>query len=100
MRRRLLFSTLAVAVAAVLLLGVPLAFVFSRLQVSEASQQVRRDAVTLARGLQARVNAGLPPNAADAFILADGDTIESVRHAHAEACQASRQATADLGLDE
>ncbi len=64
MRRRLLFSTLAVAVAAVLLLGVPLAFVFSRLQVSEASQQVRRDAATLARGLQARVNAGLPPNAA------------------------------------
>jgi signal transduction histidine kinase len=63
-RRRLLFSTLAVAVAAVLLLGVPLAFVISRLQVSEASQQVRRDAATLARGLQARVNAGLPPNAA------------------------------------
>src|SRR6266581_4026445 len=63
MRRRLLISTLAVAVAAVLRLGLPLAFVISRLQGSEASQQVRRDATTLARGLQARVNDGLPPNA-------------------------------------
>ena len=64
MRRRLLVSTLAVAVAAVLLLGLPLAFVISRLQVSEASQQVRRDATSLARGLQARVNDGTPPNVA------------------------------------
>lgn len=64
MRRRLLVSTLAVAVAAVLLLGLPLAFVISRLQVSEASQQVRRDAATLARNLQARVNDGQAPNAA------------------------------------
>jgi len=63
-RRRLLVSTLAVAVSAVLLLGVPLAFVISRLQVSEATQQVRRDASTLARDLQARVDARLPPNAA------------------------------------
>jgi signal transduction histidine kinase len=62
-RRRLLISTLAVAVAAVLLLGVPLAFVINRLQVSEASDQVRRDATTLARDLQGRVNADLPPNA-------------------------------------
>ena len=64
MRRRLLISTLAVAVATVLLLGVPLAFVINRFQVSEASEQVRRDATTLARDLQGRVNAGLPPNAA------------------------------------
>ncbi len=64
MRRRLLVSTLAVAVAAVLLLGSPLAFVITRLQVTEASQQVRRDATSLARGLQARVNDGSPPNAA------------------------------------
>jgi signal transduction histidine kinase len=63
-RRRLLVSTLAVAIAAVLLLGVPLAFVINRLQVSEASQQVRRDATTLARDLQGRVSDGLPPNAA------------------------------------
>lgn len=64
MRRRLLISTLAVAVATVLLLGVPLAFVINRLQVSEASEQVRRDATTLARDLQGRVNADLLPNAA------------------------------------
>ena len=63
MRRRLLISTLAVAVATVLLLGVPLSFVINRLQVSEASEQVRRDATTLARDLQGRVNADLPPNA-------------------------------------
>jgi signal transduction histidine kinase len=63
-RLRLLISTLAVAVATVLLLGVPLAFVINRLQVSEASEQVRRDATTLARDLQGRVNAGLLPNAA------------------------------------
>jgi signal transduction histidine kinase len=63
-RRRLLISTLAVAVATVLLLGVPLAFVINRLQVSEASEQVRRDATTLARDLQGRVNADQPPNAA------------------------------------
>jgi signal transduction histidine kinase len=62
-QRRLLVSTLAVAVAAVLLLGLPLAFVLSRLRVSEASQQLRRDATTLASGLQQRVDAGLPPDA-------------------------------------
>src|SRR6202034_2691084 len=39
-------------------------FVINRLQVSEASQQVRRDAATVARELQERVDAGLPPNAA------------------------------------
>ena len=47
-----------------LLLGVPLAIVINRLQVSDASQEVRRDATTLARDLQGRVNAGLPANAA------------------------------------
>jgi signal transduction histidine kinase len=62
-QRRLLFSTLAVAVVAVLLLGVPLAFVLSRLQAGEAGQELRRDATTLATGLQQRVNAGLPADA-------------------------------------
>ena len=66
MQRRLLISTLVVAVVAVLLLGVPLAFVLSRLQVSEANDQILRDATTLARGLQERVNAGLPPDAEQA----------------------------------
>ena len=65
MQRRLLISTLAVAVAAVLLLGVPLGFVVSRLRTSEADQQLRHDATTLATGLQERVDAGLPPDAGE-----------------------------------
>jgi signal transduction histidine kinase len=62
-QRRLLISTLAVAVVAVLLLGLPLAFVLSRLQAGEAGQELRRDATTLATGLQERVNSGLPADA-------------------------------------
>jgi signal transduction histidine kinase len=65
-QRRLLISTLAVAVVAVLLLGLPLAFVLSRVREGEASQQLMRDATTLATGLQQRVDAGLPPDASDA----------------------------------
>ncbi len=49
---------------------------------------------------RSRAELGLPPTAAEAFILADEDTIESVRRAHAEACAASRQATAGLDLDD
>jgi hypothetical protein len=47
-----------------------------------------------------RQEMGLPPNAADAFILTGADTIASVRHAHEEACAASRRATAGLDLDD
>jgi Protein of unknown function (DUF664) len=47
-----------------------------------------------------RQEMGLPPAAADAFILTEEDTIESVRRAYDEACAASRLATADLGLDD
>jgi uncharacterized damage-inducible protein DinB len=49
---------------------------------------------------RSRQEMGLPPSAADSFILADDDTIESVRQAHAAACEASRQATAGLELDD
>jgi signal transduction histidine kinase len=62
-RRRLLISTLAVSVTAVVLLGVPLAFVIGRLQLSEAAAQVRRDAATLARSLQEQVKAKVPVTA-------------------------------------
>jgi signal transduction histidine kinase len=65
MRRRLLISTLAVAVTAVVLLGLPLAFVIGRLQVSEVSAQVRRDANTLALGLQEQVKSRVPVTAAE-----------------------------------
>jgi signal transduction histidine kinase len=80
-RRRLLVSTLVVAVIAVLLLGIPLAFVLSRLQISAADQQVRRDATTVARTLQARVNSGLPPDVAEAAAAAKSlpDRYVSVR---------------------
>jgi signal transduction histidine kinase len=64
-QRRLLFSLLAVAVTAVLLLGVPLGFALSRLRVGEANQQLRHDAMTLATGLQERLGAGLPPDATE-----------------------------------
>ena len=70
MRRRLLVSTLVVAVTAVLLLGIPLAFVLSRLQISAADQQVKRDATTVAKTLQDRVNSGLPADVAEAAAAA------------------------------
>jgi hypothetical protein len=47
-----------------------------------------------------RQEMGLPPNAADAFTLADPDTIDSVRAAHDEAWGGGRPATAGLGLDD
>lgn len=65
MRSRLLFSTLAVAVTAVLLFGVPLAFVMSRLQVDSSRSQVQRDATTVARALQNRVRSGQPADISD-----------------------------------
>jgi hypothetical protein len=49
---------------------------------------------------RSRQEMGLPPNAADAFVLTDADTIDSVRRAYDEACAASRRATAGLGLDD
>ena len=49
---------------------------------------------------RSRQEMGLPPNAADAFVLTGADTIDSVRRAHEEACQASRRATASLDLDD
>jgi hypothetical protein len=49
---------------------------------------------------RSRQELGLPPNAADAFVLTGADTIDSVRRAHDEACEASRRATADLALDD
>jgi hypothetical protein len=49
---------------------------------------------------QSRHEMGMPPRAADAFILTDQDTIESVGRAHDDACAASRRATAGLGLDD
>jgi signal transduction histidine kinase len=66
MQRRLLFSTVAVAFTAVLLFGLPLGFVLVRLQINTAHQQVQRDANTVARTLQNRLNNGLNPDISDA----------------------------------
>ncbi len=66
MRRRLLFSTIAVAVIAVVLFGLPLAFVLSRLEINAAHQLVQRDATTVARTLQNRLGSHLPTDIADA----------------------------------
>jgi signal transduction histidine kinase len=60
MRRRLLFSTVAVAVTAVLLLGLPLAVVLSRLEVNAAGQQLEHDAALVAKGMQYREQAHKP----------------------------------------
>ena len=70
MRRRLLVSTLLVAVTAVLLLGIPLTFVLRLLQISAAQAQVKRDATTVAKTLQDRVNSGLPADVAEAAAAA------------------------------
>ena len=71
MRRRLLFSTLAVAVTAVVLFGLPLAFVLKQLQVAYAQDLVQRDATTVARSLQNRLASGLPVNNIDIADAAD-----------------------------
>ena len=60
MQRRLLISTLAVAVVAVLLLGLPLAYVLGHLQFNDASTDLHHEATTLAHDLQIRVSNGQP----------------------------------------
>lgn len=60
MRRRLLFSTLAVAVVAVLLLGLPLVVVLHRLELDEVARRLSHDAMVVAKGLQYRLDEGSP----------------------------------------
>lgn len=54
MQRRLLISMLAVAIVAVLALGIPLAFVLSRLRVDDVRQGLQHEAQFLAGQLQSR----------------------------------------------
>jgi hypothetical protein len=49
---------------------------------------------------RSRAEIGIPATPDESFVLDDGDTIDSVRRAHAEACEASRRATSVLGLDD
>jgi signal transduction histidine kinase len=60
MQRRLLISMLAVAIMAVLALGVPLGFVLGRLQINEANQSLSGDARGVVQALLERQNDGLP----------------------------------------
>ena len=64
MRRRLLISMVAVAVAAVLALGAPLAFVLHRLQLDEVSQSLHGDAQKAATSLYQRSTISAPINPA------------------------------------
>lgn len=47
-----------------------------------------------------RAEIGIPATPDESFILTDQDTIASVRRAHREACEASREATSLLSLDD
>ncbi|MQA62230.1 MAG: DUF664 domain-containing protein [Actinophytocola sp.] len=49
---------------------------------------------------RSRAEIGIPATPDESFILDEDDTIESVRRAHREACDASRLATSSLGLDD
>ncbi len=49
---------------------------------------------------RSRTEIGIPATPDESFILADGDTVSTVRAAHLEACSSSRRATASLDLDD
>src|SRR6478609_6672962 len=49
---------------------------------------------------RSRAEIGIPATPDESFVLDDGDTIDSVRRAHREACEASRRATSSLGPDD
>jgi signal transduction histidine kinase len=68
MRRRLLLSTTSIALAAVLLLGIPLGLIGSRLLTQSAEQRLEREADTAAARIAAARRAGRP---VDAALLAD-----------------------------
>ena len=49
---------------------------------------------------RSRAEIGIPATPDDSFVLDDGDTVDSVRRAHREACEAARAATSSFGLDD
>jgi signal transduction histidine kinase len=69
MQQRLLISMLAVAIAAVLALGIPLGFVLGRLQSDDANQALHRDAQALVSDLYERAHFGLEVDASFAAQL-------------------------------
>jgi signal transduction histidine kinase len=89
MRRRLLLSTLAVAVVAVLLLGIPLAYTTNQLIYEESKARLSGQAATLVKEVQLALEEGKPINGreiADAYVdreivitLPDGSKV-AARH--------------------
>ncbi|MDQ0031617.1 DinB family protein [Arthrobacter bambusae] len=49
---------------------------------------------------RSRAEIGIPATPDESFILHEDDTIATVQQGHREACEASRQATLSLGLDD
>ena len=49
---------------------------------------------------RSRAGIGIPATPDESFVLDEHDTIETVQHAHREACEASRRATSSLGVDD
>jgi hypothetical protein len=49
---------------------------------------------------RSRDEIGIPATPDESFLLDDDDTISGVQRAHRKACEASRKATASLGLDD
>lgn len=49
---------------------------------------------------RSRIEIGIPGTPDESFVLTDDDSIDAVRRAHREACDASRRATAGLQLDD
>lgn len=49
---------------------------------------------------RSRAEIGIPLTPGESFVLADGDTVASVRQAHREACGESRRRLAGLALDD
>ncbi|CAL9457689.1 hypothetical protein SUDANB95_02557 [Actinosynnema sp. ALI-1.44] len=49
---------------------------------------------------RSRAEIGIPATPDESFVLEDTDTVASIQRAHREACEASRRATASLGLDD
>ena len=49
---------------------------------------------------RSRAENGIPATPDESFVLDGDDTIDTVRRAHREACEASRRATSELGPDD
>jgi hypothetical protein len=49
---------------------------------------------------RSRAEIGIPATPDESFILDDGDTIAAIQREHREACEAAREATSSLALDD